>query len=272
CRHITTLNLWRTYLEEERMPQPDSSVERVIAQRLPGVQHLALEIDSSNKGLKVLLEGCTRLKSLHIGSRCNRRGDSVSMYPNDLGMKAFTTVGAPCLETFALVDKVNIGAAGLRCLLDPSSCPRLETLILVKAGRINDHCLKSIAPSMGRLSSLVLDQCPVKPSTMLFVLDTCRELTSVMVSNQHGLIEQPQDGRALLEYLLSRAPTALLKVDLQVLAPRGPLFGECRPRWLVEDSSLHEAVLHSSRPRITFGPAENWDERIALFMAGRLRK
>lgn len=34
-----------------------------------GVEHLALEIDASNKGLKLLLEGCTRLKSLHIGSR-----------------------------------------------------------------------------------------------------------------------------------------------------------------------------------------------------------
>lgn len=28
------------------------------------------------------------------------------MYPNDLGMKAFATVGAPCLETLSLVDKV----------------------------------------------------------------------------------------------------------------------------------------------------------------------
>lgn len=29
------------------------------------------------------------------------------MYPNDLGMKAFTTIGAPCLETLSLVDKVQ---------------------------------------------------------------------------------------------------------------------------------------------------------------------
>ena len=39
--------------------------------------------------------------------RCNRRGDSFSMYPNDVGMKMFTTVGAPCLETLSLVDKVQ---------------------------------------------------------------------------------------------------------------------------------------------------------------------
>lgn len=35
-----------------------------------GVRHLALEMDSSNKGLKVLLECCPHLTSLHIGSRC----------------------------------------------------------------------------------------------------------------------------------------------------------------------------------------------------------
>ena len=42
----------------------------------------------------------------------------------------------------ANVSQVNIGAAGLRSLLDASSCPRLKTLILVKTGRVNDHCLK----------------------------------------------------------------------------------------------------------------------------------
>ncbi len=41
----------------------------------------------------------------------------------------------------ANVSQVNIGAAGLRCLLAPS-CPNLKTLILVKTGRVNDHCLK----------------------------------------------------------------------------------------------------------------------------------
>lgn len=29
------------------------------------------------------------------------------MYPNDLGLKEFTTVGAPCLEAITLVDKVS---------------------------------------------------------------------------------------------------------------------------------------------------------------------
>lgn len=33
------------------------------------------------------------------------------MYPNDLGMKAFTTRGAPCLETLSLVDKVRMFSA-----------------------------------------------------------------------------------------------------------------------------------------------------------------
>ncbi|CAM9108949.1 unnamed protein product [Scytosiphon promiscuus] len=270
CCHITTLNLLKTYLEEEGMPQPDSSVEKVIAQRLPaGVRHLALEIDSSNKGLKVLLEGCTSLKSLHIGTRSNRRGDSISMYPNDLGMKAFTTVGAPSLETFSLVDKVDIGAAGLRSLLDVSSCPRLKHLILVRTGRVNDHCLKSIAPSMGRLSSLVLSQCPVKPSTIQFVLESCLELTRVTVATQLGLVNQPQAGRAFLEYLTARAPAALSKVDLQVVAPRGPCLGDLLPRWLAEDIVLQTAVLDCSQPHITFGPTETWDERIAPYMAGR---
>lgn len=32
---------------------------------------MALEVDASNRGLRVLLEGCTRLQSLHIGSRCS---------------------------------------------------------------------------------------------------------------------------------------------------------------------------------------------------------
>lgn len=35
-----------------------------------GLQNLALDMDASNQGLKVLLQGCTGLKSLHIGSRC----------------------------------------------------------------------------------------------------------------------------------------------------------------------------------------------------------
>lgn len=30
------------------------------------------------------------------------------MYPNDLGLKEFTTVGAPCLEIITLVDKVRV--------------------------------------------------------------------------------------------------------------------------------------------------------------------
>lgn len=34
-----------------------------------GIQHLALDMDASNRGLKVLLEGCRQLRTLHIGSR-----------------------------------------------------------------------------------------------------------------------------------------------------------------------------------------------------------
>lgn len=30
-----------------------------------------------------------------------------SMYPNDIGMKAFATYGAPCLETLSIFDKVR---------------------------------------------------------------------------------------------------------------------------------------------------------------------
>ncbi|CAM9142743.1 unnamed protein product [Ectocarpus sp. 6 AP-2014] len=268
CRHITTLNLWKTYVEDERLPQPQFSVETVIAQHLPGVHHLALEVDASNRGLRVLLEGCTRLKSLHIGSRSNQAGDSISMYPNDLGMKAFTAVGAPYLETLTLVDKVNIGAAGLRCLLNPSACPRLRTLTLVRTGRVNDHCLKAIAPAMGRLTSLTLDQCPVKPSTVQFILDKCPELTSMVVSTQHGLLQQPQDGRALLEYLLAQGPSKLSKIEVQRLSARGSVLGNV-PHWLVQDPGLCATVLDWNSPRIVLGPAETADERIAPFMAGR---
>lgn len=52
----------------------------------------------------------------------------MSMYPNDLGLKEFTTVGAPCLETITLVDKVR--ACVFICLLvsvhpgQPAFCPR----------------------------------------------------------------------------------------------------------------------------------------------------
>ncbi|CAN0342424.1 unnamed protein product, partial [Ectocarpus sp. 8 AP-2014] len=257
CRHITTLNLWKTYVEDERLPQPQFSVETVIAQHLPGVRHLALEVDASNRGLRVLLEGCTRLKSLHIGSRSNQAGDSISMYPNDLGMKAFTAVGAPYLETLTLVDKVNIGAAGLRCLLDPSVCPRLRTLTLVRTGRVNDLCLKAIAPAMGRLTSLTLDQCLVKPSTVQFILDKCPELTSIVVSTQHGLLQQPQVG-----------PSKLSKMEVQRLSARGSVLGNV-PHWLVRDPGLCATVLDWNNPRIVLVPAETADERIAPFMAGR---
>lgn len=41
-----------------------------------------------------------------------------------------------------VINQVNIGAVGLRCLLDASTCPRLKTLILVRASRVNDRCLK----------------------------------------------------------------------------------------------------------------------------------
>lgn len=40
------------------------------------------------------------------------------------------------------VSQVNVGPAGLRCLLDPSSCPRLTTLILTRLDRVNDRCLR----------------------------------------------------------------------------------------------------------------------------------
>lgn len=30
------------------------------------------------------------------------------MYPNNIGMKAFTTIGAPFLETLSLVNKVRV--------------------------------------------------------------------------------------------------------------------------------------------------------------------
>lgn len=53
---------------------------------------------------------------------------------------------------------------------------------------------QAIAPAMGRLTSLTLDQCPVKPSTVQFILDKCPELTSIVVSTQHGLLQQPQVG------------------------------------------------------------------------------
>ncbi|CAM9481675.1 unnamed protein product [Pylaiella littoralis] len=268
CRRITTLNLWKTYLEDEGMPQPDSSVEKVIAQHLPGVQHLALDMDASNRGLKVLLKGCTSLKSLHIGSRCNRRGDGISMYPNDLGLKEFAIVGAPRLETITLVDKVNIGAVGLRCLLDASTCPRLKTLILVRASRVNDRCLKAIAPRMGRVTSLTLDQCPITPSSVKFVLEKCPELANVVVSTEHGLVDRPEDGRAFLEFLLAQGPTKLSKIDLQRLAPREAL-AEDFPEWLSKDSALCTAVL-GQRLRIVIGSADTTDERIAPFMAGRV--
>lgn len=51
---------------------------------------------------------------------------------------------------------------------------------------------QAIAPSMGRLTSLTLDQCPITPSSVKFVLGTCPEITSVVVSTQHGLINHPQ--------------------------------------------------------------------------------
>eukprot|EP00752_Nemacystus_decipiens_P009419 g8422.t1 len=268
CRHIITLNLWKAYVEDERLPQPDSSVEKVIAQHLPGLQNLAMDIDASNQGLKVLLQGCSSLKSLHIGSRRNRRGDSVSMYPNDLGMKVFTTIGAPCLETLSLVDKINVGAAGLRCLLGASACPRLKTLILIKTGRVNDHCLKAIAPSMGRLLSLTLDQCPITPPTVKFVLEKCPELTNLVVSSQRGLVDSPRDGRLLLKFLLAQCPTKRPKIDIQRVAPRGALPD--LPRWLMEDFALYTAV--AADKRIVIGPANTSDERIAPFMADSTRE
>ena len=51
-------------------------------------------------------------------------GDSVSMYPNDLGMKAFAAVGAPCLETLSCVDKVRRAV---------TSCPT-RRLVIVGVG------------------------------------------------------------------------------------------------------------------------------------------
>lgn len=77
-----------------------------------------------------------------------------------------------------------------------------------------------------------------------------------------------QDSRAFLEYLLARAPAALSEVDLQVVVPRAASLEDCHPRWLVEDSVLHAAVLDCNRPRIVFGPAETWEEMIAPSMAG----
>lgn len=50
--------------------------------------------------------------------------------------------------------------------------------------------LQAIAPSMGRLSSLTLDQCPITPSTVKFVLEKCPELTNLVVSTQHGLVDK----------------------------------------------------------------------------------
>lgn len=53
------------------------------------------------------------------------------------------------------IDQVNIGAAGLRCLLDPSACPRLRTLTLVRTGRVNDHCLKVCSMRRQRVAAVV---------------------------------------------------------------------------------------------------------------------
>eukprot|EP00904_Undaria_pinnatifida_P012647 jgi/Undpi1/8512/HiC_scaffold_25.g10979.m1 len=263
CRHLTTLNLWKTYVEDEGLPQPDSAVEKLIAESLPGVLHLALEMDASNRGLKLLLERCRQLRSLHIGSRCNRRGDSISMYPNDLGMKAFAAVGAPHLETLSLVDKVSIGSAGLRCVLNESSCPRLKTLVLSKMSRVNDNCLKAISPSMGRVTSLTLDQCEVKPATAQFVVNSCSQLSSLVFCAHNSALERPQEGRPLFDFLLAQGSTTLAKVDVQ--QPRMDLDA---PRWLLEDFAFYKTVRDSVRPRILVGRAETADDHIAPFMRG----
>lgn len=45
---------------------------------------------------------------------------------------------------------------------------------------------------MGRVTSLTLDQCPITPSSVKFVLEKCPELTNVVVSTEHGLVDRPE--------------------------------------------------------------------------------
>ncbi|CAM9916698.1 unnamed protein product [Discosporangium mesarthrocarpum] len=264
CRVITSLNLREAYVQDERLSQPESSVEQAIVQHLPGVRHLVIDIHSSNKGLRVLLAGCRLLKSLHImGSRT--QGFNSSFFPTDHAMvKIFSEVGAPNLEVLSLFHKENIGRAGLGAVL--RSCPKLKTLNLDEVRLANDSCFQVLAPDLRRLKSLSIVECPGAGLVTLHVLQSsCPELSElVMTARDEGLDLSLRENKELLHFAPGYSG---LKLTL-VMPMSGP------PTWLEEFqkefSKSQRAQLSSVFCKFEDNPGVNVriQNMIAPFMKG----
>ena len=52
--------------------------------------------------------------------------------------------------------------------------------------------VQTISPIMGRVTSLTVDQCEVKPSTVQFVVNSCPQLSSLVFCAHNGALEHPQ--------------------------------------------------------------------------------
>ncbi|CAM9242682.1 unnamed protein product [Choristocarpus tenellus] len=186
---ITRLKLWKSYVQDERLPQPESAVEKAIAEHLPGVRHLAIDIYTSNKGLKVLLEGCRQLQSLHITGRMDESYYRFTSdpYPSDQGMRAFADVGCLNLEALSLFYKSKITAVGVRYALE--SCPKLKSLTLVGLNFREYLQFEPIIPVLGCIRSLTVVDCGAKEQICASILTGCPRLCSLTVEECQGYVQ-----------------------------------------------------------------------------------
>lgn len=52
--------------------------------------------------------------------------------------------------------------------------------------------VQAIAPNIGRITSLTLDQCPIRPPTVRLVVERCPQLNRLVVCTNNGVLEKPQ--------------------------------------------------------------------------------
>lgn len=299
CPHVTTLNLWGACLQGGGFPL-DNSLEELIATKMSGLQNLAIDMDAGNKGLKILIEGCRQLKSLHIGSwRKHNKPANTSPYPNDRGMEVFSSMGSPHLETLSLFHKANISATGLRCLFAGNSCPRLNSLVLTSMEGVTSECLSSLAPDMARLRELVVDHCPITPLGIQTVVECCQDLeTMVVAGEQTVILENAEEGKPLMRHLHASTSSKLRTFKVEVrgwqIIPSGPVVSshsiksikytatlggrakesawleryskEWDLRYDAETSSASSVSGGSGQPKIVVCQALSADDRIERFM------